>query len=59
MKMRVKKDDYGVRSWRNRKNPGKGMNQRVGLTQKKNTSSSKIKYGRTDEEVCGFVRVVN
>lgn len=44
--MRVNKDDYGVRSWRNRKNSGRGMNERVGLTQKKNASSSKIRVKR-------------
>lgn len=49
----------GVRSWRNRKNQGKGRDGRVGLRHKKNDSSSKIivKEVRIDDEVCGFVRV--
>ena len=51
--------NHGVRSWRNKKNQGKGRDGRVGLKQKKNASSSEIraKEVRIDDEVCGLVNV--
>lgn len=64
LKMKVKKKKWGgmthgAKTWRNRKNQGKSMDGRVGLKQKKNASSSKIraKAERIDVAVCNFVRM--
>lgn len=47
MKVKKKKngggDDPWSKNWRNRKNQAKSMGGRVGLKQKKNASSSKIR----------------
>ena len=55
------RDGHGIRSWRSRKDQGKGMGGRAGVTQKKTASSAKtgVKGVRTDEELCGFAGVVN
>ena len=55
------RDGHEIRSWRSRKDQGKGMGGRAGVTQKKTASSSNtgVKEVRIDEELCGFAGVVN
>lgn len=50
---------HGARTWRNGKNQGKSMDGGVGLKQKKNASSSKIraKEERIAAAVHNFVRM--